>query len=79
MISPRGKGLLIFREKTDSRSSLMPLRASLIFIFFFGFLKSTAMEQNNSKLILVNLRGQIMPMTQEQYQEFLENLDEFFN
>jgi len=35
------------------------------------------MEQN--KLLLINLNGQILPMTKEEYNDFLETIKEWDN
>lgn len=32
-----------------------------------------------SKLLLVNFKGQILPMTQEEYSHFLETIEEWDN
>lgn len=43
------------------------------FLFRFSFY-SFIMESD--KLLLVNFRGQVLPMTAEQYQDFLDSLRE---
>ena len=33
----------------------------------------------NQRFVFVNIRGSITPMTEEEYQEFLQNLDMVFD